>query len=192
MQTPREARRLENENRAALAARPICDIVGAMFNDSLTPVSWRARPRSFVALMSLYESNFVRLGWLAGDVAALHGEYRSRSRAECELILTVLENSRYTTTLNLTYLLPRSLPESLSAGGFERVPDMQLRVYHDAHLAEAQDGGVAERLSGPTVVRGRPGSVPERELGRRWQRNMMLNKWLEYCVERGHRFPSPG
>ena len=28
----------------------------------------------------------------------------------------------------------------------------------------------------------------ERELDQRWARNMMLNKWLEYCVERGHRF----
>ena len=34
--------------------------------DTLTRVSWRARPRSFVALMGLYESNFIRLGWLAG------------------------------------------------------------------------------------------------------------------------------
>ena len=28
----------------------------------------------------------------------------------------------------------------------------------------------------------------ERELHQRWTRNMMLNKWLEYCAERGHRF----
>jgi uncharacterized protein YqiB (DUF1249 family) len=28
-----------------------------------------------------------------------------------------------------------------------------------------------------------------RELGDRWLRNVMLNKWLDYCVERGHRFP---
>ena len=29
-----------------------------------------------------------------------------------------------------------------------------------------------------------------RDLGDRWLRNVMLNKWLDYCVERGHRFPS--
>ena len=39
-----------------------------MLNDTLTPVTWRARPRSFVALMGLYESNYIRLGWLAGDL----------------------------------------------------------------------------------------------------------------------------
>ena len=27
-----------------------------------------------------------------------------------------------------------------------------------------------------------------RVLGRRWARNVLLNKWLEYCAERGHRF----
>jgi uncharacterized protein len=25
-------------------------------------------------------------------------------------------------------------------------------------------------------------------LAARWARNMLLNKWLEYCVDRGHRF----
>jgi uncharacterized protein YqiB (DUF1249 family) len=31
-------------------------------------------------------------------------------------------------------------------------------------------------------------------LGERWRRNMLLNKWLDYCAERGHRFvaaPAP-
>ncbi|HVH85002.1 MAG TPA: hypothetical protein VM713_11885 [Steroidobacteraceae bacterium] len=48
-------------------------------NDTLTRVSWRARPRSFVALMGLYESNFIRLGWLAGSLGALTGCTAPRS-----------------------------------------------------------------------------------------------------------------
>jgi uncharacterized protein YqiB (DUF1249 family) len=28
-------------------------------------------------------------------------------------------------------------------------------------------------------------------LDERWARNMMLNKWLEYCLERGHRLGEP-
>ena len=35
-----------------------------MLSDDLCTVSWSARPRSFVSLMTLYESNFIRLGWL--------------------------------------------------------------------------------------------------------------------------------
>jgi hypothetical protein len=28
-------------------------------------------------------------------------------------------------------------------------------------------------------------------LGERWLRNMLLNKWLDYCLDRGHRFAAP-
>ena len=26
------------------------------------------------------------------------------------------------------------------------------------------------------------------QLGERWLRNMLLNKWLDYCLDRGHAF----
>ncbi|MGB8327951.1 MAG: DUF1249 domain-containing protein [Steroidobacteraceae bacterium] len=151
-----------------------------MLTDALTPVSWRARPRSFVALMSLYESNYIRLGWLVGDLVALDGERRSLAPPECELFLNVLERSRYTTTFNLTYVLPDGLP----GADLLRLPDLQVRVYHDAHLAEALAWAARSESDAPPARR----FAPDRELGRRWQRNIMLNKWLEYCVERGHSF----
>ncbi len=52
-----------------------CVIVGSMLkdtalDDSLALASWRARPRSFVALMGLYESNYVRLNWLVNAVSS--------------------------------------------------------------------------------------------------------------------------
>jgi uncharacterized protein YqiB (DUF1249 family) len=73
---------------------------------------------------------------------------------------------------------------------------MRVRIYHDAHLVEAQpwngDHNPSPRPCGAHVQpapRARRGAA-ERELDQRWARNMMLNKWLEYCVERGHRFSS--
>ena len=150
-----------------------------MLNDTLTPVTWRARPRSFVALMGLYESNYIRLGWLAGELVALEGQHRSVIAGDCDLLLTLTERSPYTTTVNLTYLLPGTDGES-------QFPDMRVRVYHDAHLAEALDW--AGTHSQPVLKALR--SHAERELDQRWARNVMLNKWLEYCVERGHRFSS--
>ena len=149
----------------------------AMLNDAQTAVSWRARPGSFVALMSLYESNFIRLGWLAGDVAVLAGEYHSRVEGDCELRLSVVERSPYTTTLNLTYLIP---DQEVT----RRVPDMGVRVYHDARLVEAQEWAQAHEHAGLRALR----NTVACELDQRWARNIMLNKWLEYCVERGHRF----
>jgi uncharacterized protein len=158
--------------------------------DTTTVVSWRARPRSFVALMGLYESNFIRLGWLAGNLPGLSGRYVSSVRGDCDLVLTVTERSPYTSTVNLTYLLP-------GPRGPRAYPDMRVRIYHDAHLVEAQQWNSVHSQAPhaacgahirPVVRTAR--SCAERELDQRWARNMMLNKWLEYCVERGHRFSS--
>ncbi len=147
-----------------------------MLNDALTQVSWRARPRSFVALMSLYESNYIRLGWLAGDLRRLEGAYRSHSPGDCDLLLTVIEQCAYTSILDLTYELTQS-------SGLVRCPDLRLRVYHDARLVEAESRSEHTVESTPKAP-----ACAERELRQRWVRNMMLNKWLEYCAERGHRF----
>jgi len=151
-----------------------------MLNDTLTPVTWRAKPRSFVALMGLYESNYIRLGWLAGNLSALDGRHCSAVAGDCDLLLTLTDRSPYTTTVNLTYLFPED------SGDVLRLPDMQVRVYHDAHLAEAHEW--AGNHSQPVLKALR--NHAERELDQRWARNVMLNKWLEYCVERGHRFSS--
>ena len=140
--------------------------------------SWRARPRSFVALMGLYESNDLRLRALAGDPRRLRGQLRSRVQGDCELLLTVFEQSPYTTTLELTYDL------SDPVGARRTAPDMVVRLYHDARVAEALGWSATHSHD---VLKGLRREA-ERELDHRWARNVMLNKWLEYCVERGHLF----
>jgi hypothetical protein len=147
-----------------------------MITDATCRVSWRAVPRSFVALMSLYESNYIRLGWLIGDLRALQGEHVSRVVGDCELTLRVLEHGPYTSMLQLTYPFDR-----LGLGA--DTPDLAVRVYHDARVVEAHGFG-----SGGTGCGGSGGE----SLSARWSRNMLLNKWLEYCVARGHRFCSAG
>jgi uncharacterized protein len=150
-----------------------------MQDETLLPVSWRSRPRSFVALMSLYESNYIRLHALCGDIARLEGSLRSIVSGDCDLILEVTERAPYTTTLSLTYLLPAA-----DGGALERYPDVRIRVYADARLAEAQQW--ATHPGHPALRALKRDS--ERELDQRWALNMMLNKWLDYCMERGHRF----
>ena len=145
-------------------------------NDTLALVTWRSRPRSFVALMSLYESNFVRLVRLAGRLSELHGEYRSCVTGDCDLRLTVTDRAAYTITCEFTYLLAEAPRVTY--------PDLTLRIYLDANLAEAQ--GWAAQHDHPALRELR--AAAERELDQRWARNMMLNKWLEYCMDRGHSF----
>lgn len=151
-----------------------------MLDDAATLVSWRARPRTFVALMALYESNYVRLTSLTGALAKLAGRHRSIVDGDCDLLLSVTERSPYTTTLNLTY----RFGDAPGAVGANDYPDMSIRIYHDAHLVEAQEWAGTHPHTVLQALRQRA----ERELDQRWARNMMLNKWLEYCVERGHRF----
>ena len=137
-------------------------------------VSWRARPRGFTALMGLYESNYLRLLHLAGDPTRLTGTLISRVAGDCELQLAVVEHMPYTSMLTLTYVL------YADGGARAGLPDLRLRAYNDARLLEAESFQGARR--------GQRAGQGERELHQRWTRNMMLNKWLEYCAERGHRF----
>jgi uncharacterized protein YqiB (DUF1249 family) len=153
-----------------------------MQTDQLCVVTWRSRPRSFVSLMTLYESNFIRLGWLALDVQRLPSCAVSHVAGDCELHLAVTDRSRYTTTLSLTYWFN-------DAGKAIAEPNLELRVYHDARLVEALGSIDGRRHRDLADLRGSGGQ----ELDVRWMRNQMLNKWLEYCAERGHRFAvTPG
>jgi uncharacterized protein YqiB (DUF1249 family) len=125
--------------------------------------------------MTLYESNFIRLGWLAGDTRRLRGSAVSQVEGDCPLELSVLEQAPYTTTLSLSYLFDES-------GATIRDPGLELRIYHDARLAEVTSVGRPQ--AGLRSVQSR---LPRTGDGR-WSGNMLLNKWLEYCAERGHRF----
>jgi uncharacterized protein YqiB (DUF1249 family) len=152
-----------------------------MQNETLLPVAWRTKPRGFVALMSLYESNYLRLVRLCGDPARLRGEVVSRVPGACDLRLLVLERAAYTVTLSLTHLFDTLPAVGADVSPLLSYPDVRVRAYCDARLVQAQhwaDGA-------PVVAATRAGS--EREMHQRWVFNSMLNKWLEYCLDLGHR-----
>ena len=134
-----------------------------------------AKPRSFVGLMSLYESNYLRLQQLIPELERLDGYYRSCVAGDCDLHVEIIERSRYTVTLSLSYFFYES--ERRIAD-----PDMQVRAYLDAQLVEAMslrgDHRHAE-LRRLLRFHGQPLDV-------RWRRNIVLNKWLEYLMDQGH------
>jgi uncharacterized protein len=148
-----------------------------MIADQWCETSWRAQPGSFVSLMTLYESNFVRLRWLVRDLRAIAATVVSKVESDCDLHLTPLELSRYTSVFRLTYEFDGE------AAGI-RDPDLEVCVYHDARLAEVRSFRGFQRHPHLSKLQ----SGLKRELDQRWTRNMMLNKWLEYCAERGHHF----
>lgn len=152
-----------------------------MIADGSIALPCPTQPGSFTALMHLYESNYLRLHWLLEELDDLPVRQWSRPAGDLPLCLELLESSAYTTTLRLTYFFDE---------GGEPVadPDLTIRVYHDAGLAEAM---ACTRQHLHHALR-RFDTAPGDELGRRWARNNMLNKWLEYCHDHGHRFRSGG
>jgi len=87
----------------------------------------------------------------------------------------VLERCRYTVTLSLTYHFETD--EGLLVD-----PDITIRVYLDGQLAEALAVGKKQRHTAlMQLVR-----KHRRELNLRWQRNSILNKWLDYLSDQGH------
>jgi uncharacterized protein YqiB (DUF1249 family) len=101
----------------------------------------------------------------------------SSAPLDCDLHLDVVGHSPYTTVLRLTYVFDE-------LAGQVADPDLEIRVYHDARLAEASHCARWARHPGLASIR----SGVSMGLGERWLHNMMLNKWLDYCVDRGHRF----
>lgn len=148
--------------------------------ESRLPASWQARPRGFVALMQLYESNYLRLRALCGDPCVLTGERLSRTSTGCALRVQVLERARYTITLHLTHLFEGEPGLPPGQEGAWTYPDVVLVVYCDARLVQAR-----QWAESPPAASSR--GAGEREMHRRWAYNVMLNKWLEYCLELGHR-----
>ncbi|MGH8221553.1 MAG: DUF1249 domain-containing protein [Woeseiaceae bacterium] len=134
-----------------------------------------AKPRSFVGLMSLYESNYLRLLQLVPEIERLDGYYQSRVAGDCDLHVEINEKSRYTTTLSLSYFFYEN-------GKRIADPDMLVRVYFDGGLAEAMNYCGAGRHRGLR----RFARACRHELDTRWQRNMVLSKWLEYLIDQGH------
>jgi hypothetical protein len=134
-----------------------------------------AKPRSFVGLMALYESNFLRLLALVPELNRLDGCFRSRVAGDCDLYLEILERSRYTVTLSLTYRFKTD-------EGFLVDPDITVRAYLDGRQAEVLAIGKKQRHPAfRQLVR-----EHRKELDRRWRCNMVLNKWLDYLSDQGH------
>jgi len=132
-------------------------------------------PRGFVSLMDLYENNFMRLRRLIPDVSKLPDTAVSRLPGCLSLHMQILERTKFTTTLCLTYYFEE---------GESRVaePDLTIRVYHDANQLEVLTGHLKHG-------RQQYDHIPEKAIKIKWKLNRFLYKWLGYCLYLGHSFP---
>lgn len=119
--------------------------------------------------MDLYERNYIYLRRLVPQLADIHTEAVSCISGHLDLHLSILEKCKFTTTLKLSYhFFEASERRSLE-------PDLHIRIYHDARLAETQTGILH------TIFVNEVSAVQ-----RKWYLNRFLYKWLSYCLFQGH------
>ena len=131
-------------------------------------------PRGYVSLMDLHENNYLRFKRLVADLDAITDHAVSVVPGCLDLHLQVIERSKFTTTVRMTYHFfegQRLIAE----------PDLKLRIYHDARLVEVLAGHLKHG-------RQRLDHLPATALKLKWRLNRLLYKWLGYCLHQGHDF----
>ncbi len=93
---------------------------------------WLHTPPSVGDLQALCEENYQYLLSLIPQLKRLQGEHCSVRDEHQDLHLTIIEQTRYTTLIRLTYRFTHS-------DGNLSDPDALLRVYHDARQVEVED-----------------------------------------------------
>ena len=121
----------------------------------------------------------IKLAQIVPALSARSGSHVSRSPGDCDLHLHIEKHTKYTCELRLTYLFD-------DEGGLVADPDLVVRVYYDARMAEVRSCINQHRHAMLNVLSEECG----RELDQRWSRNIMLSKWLDYLYEQRHIFPA--
>jgi hypothetical protein len=134
-------------------------------------------PRGYVSLMDLYENNYIRFKKLVADLHAINTMGISYVPGCQNIYLKVIERSRYTTTVRMTYLFQ---DDEDDGGDAVAEPDLKLRIYHDARLVEVVAGHLRHG-------RQRLDRLPATARKSKWRLNRFLYKWLGYCLHLGHR-----
>jgi uncharacterized protein len=131
-------------------------------------------PRGFVSLMDLYENNYMRLRRLIPDLDRLPDNAESQLDGCLPLHLTIIEHTKFTSTVMLTYKFKDN-------GAAIAEPALTLRIYHDAGQVEVLTGHLKHG-------RQQYDHIAEKAITVKWKLNRFLYKWLGYCLYLGHSF----
>ena len=127
-------------------------------------------PETFAGLMEIYETNYINIRRLCGNLSLLDAWVISQVKTGLDLHLKILERAKYTLTVKLTYQF-----NHVNSQRIDEYPDLVVRIYYDAKQAEV--------LTNQTRKTGK-----NAHLSSKWYDNRFLYKWLNYCLEQGHRF----
>ena len=136
---------------------------------------------TFSALMDLYESNYINMRRLLPAIPTKPVDLVSRIPGNLDLHLGFIERFRYTSELSLTYRF-------VQHGKIFAEPDLRIRIYHDARLAEVLTAHLRHLPGFDAELPATHQAADRLWLYRRWKINRFLFKWLHYCLRQGHRF----
>ncbi len=128
-------------------------------------------------LMDLCEENYRHIIRMAPELRTLDGQFISQLDNAVDLHLDILEQTRYTTLMHLTYYFAR-------ANGNKYDPDARVRIYYDSEQAELLE------LRQHNLSFSHGSGFPTLE--QKWRVNLFLSKWISYCLLEGHTFHPAG
>lgn len=144
----------------------------------------RFRPRNqSYWLAHVCESNFAKLSQLIPDLLELDRDAVAFSSfGKPPLRLTLIERSRYTLTVDLSYCFDGSPQRTAD-------PELRIRAYLDGKCAEAFPcPSELTRRRSSNLVWAQPAAILEEK----WSLNYFLGRWLDHCLSSEYRFgPAP-
>jgi hypothetical protein len=160
--------------------------------------------RYFVELMELHEANYLRLRCLLPVIDELGESAISTISSGLDMHFCLLERCKFTLTFSLSYVFkpcspPAEIGMQLTSDGSYRAPDLQIRMYQDAQLAEVISGVLHKHYLSSRDAQGTKqlntvcdDLIQPQMSGiyARWRLNRFLFRWLGFCIKQGHVFKS--
>ena len=142
-----------------------------IFDHEIVPQSI-AEPNSFVGLMTLYESNYVKLNHLFPNIKQYDDDRSIKSPFGNDIQLGVNKKTKYTMIISMTY----SFEESEI---IEYEPNLTIKIYFDSRSAEVIGIGKLSKKNKLSDITYQNKDI----INQLWRRNIILNKWLDYIID---------
>ena len=142
-----------------------------IFDHEIVPQSI-AEPNSFVGLMTLYESNYVKLNHLFPNIKQYDDDRSIKSPFGNDIQLGVNKKTKYTMIISMTYSFEGS--EII-----EYEPNLTIKIYFDSRSAEVIGIGKLSKKNKLRDITYQNKNI----INQLWRRNIILNKWLDYIID---------
>ena len=131
-----------------------------------------AEPGSFVGLMTLYESNFIKLIYLFPKIRQYNTDKTIKSLFGNDIHLGINKKTKYTMIISMTYSF-----EEIDIIEYE--PNLTIKIYFDSRSAEVIGVGKLNKKSRLRDITYQNKNI----INQLWRRNIILNKWLDYIID---------